>query len=194
MVISKRCPIDPVFLVAVVLASAFISCHTREGVSTIIEEPTYASQTNQHIGTGNPSAIPDLDSLIGMSAAVVKPLVGATLDVGGCSFRLPPRAIVTPTFVSFTISKRNPPHGLQDMPKRIFQFYPEGLVFLENCELVVPFNALDLGATDPSTLSCWYYNPVTRSYEPQPTVVDLQRQRYLVQIRHFSIYGFGRAQ
>ncbi|MER3523825.1 MAG: hypothetical protein C4326_07080 [Ignavibacteria bacterium] len=183
-----------VILVTVLVVSALIGCQNHERGSTILEEPTQASQTNQRVATTMPSKNPVLDSLIGVSAAIVEPLVGATIDVGGCSFRIPPRAIGTPTFISFAISKGNPPAGLHNMPKRLFRFHPEGLIFLQNCELVVPFSALELGSIDPSTLSCWYYNPVTRTYEPEPTVVDLQAQRYVVQIRHFSIYGFGRAQ
>ncbi len=177
-----------------IVLSLFLGCHHDGEPSAPLERTGAAAQVNNGPVTDQLDALSLPDSLVGFSVSLVKPLFGATLNVATTSFTVPSGAVLAPQWISYTVVRKTPPPGMLDMPRRVFRFHPDGLVFLRPCQLIVPFDELELGAIDPSTLTCCYYNPVTLTYEPQPTVVDLQGRRFIVQINHFSQYGFGRLQ
>ncbi len=177
-----------------VVVSVLLGCQDDGVPNTSLQGVATVDTENDIPGFDQQGGIPSLDSLIGFSSALVKPLSGATMNVAATSFIVPAGAVPVPRWISYSISRANPPPGMLDMPRRVFRFHPDGLVFLEPCELIVPFDVLDLGTIDPTTLTCGYYNPVTMTYEPQPTLVDLRGRRFVVQIHHFSAYGFGRRQ
>lgn len=133
-----------------------------------------------------------LDKLLGEVTRLVLPGEGAILSVRTTSFEIPAGAITTKKVISYSLWDATPQPGLTNAAKRLFKFGPEGTTFNKLCTMIVPFSELNLGNIDPRTIICYYYNEGTRHYEAQPTTVDLQNQRFIVKISHFSQYAFGR--
>lgn len=183
----------PLLAIHILVAGFLLGCRNDDWTHDALGEVASTTTDNKVSGREEPNrAI--LDSLVGFTIRLVKPLTGATLNVGTTSFTIPPGALPAPAVISYSVVRATPPPGLADMPQRVFRFQPDGLTFLQDCELIVPFDELELGTIDPRSLTCCYYNPYTSSYEPQPTVVDMLGRRFIVRITHFSAYGFGRVQ
>ncbi len=132
------------------------------------------------------------DSLLGVDIKLILPLVGGTLNVRTCSLDIPAGALLAPLTLRFELVSNPPPKGLNDPCDRLFNFGPDLTVFEKTCILTVPFDELALSQRDPSKYACYYYNEARRRFEIQPTTVDMAKRRYLVRIKHFSQYAFGR--
>jgi len=132
-----------------------------------------------------------LNRLLGRVTRLVTPLLGGTLPILNSSLVVPPFAVLTPLLATWELRVETPV-GLSDPLSRIYEFWPDGTIFLRSTSLNVSFVDAGLGSRNPYDYRCYYFNEQTGSWEVQPTIVDMQNQRFVVTIDHFSRYAFGR--
>lgn len=175
---------NTVCLLVFTIAAVLSGCDTKQDVT----EPasTFATEPIAKAFQSEP------DTLIGAEVKLIQPLQGGTFAFGACTFEIPPNALLTPTLITAELRDAQPPAGLKDAPRRVFRFFPHGLLFQRNAILHVSFEALGIDARSAYDFRCYYYNEATLRYEPIRTRVDIAGRRYIVFIRHFSMYAFGR--
>ncbi len=169
---------------------AVIGCHNESPTTGLQTDSKQAAVSSSKISIAAPSPI--LDSLLGQVVQLVLPGQGAALQIRSTILTIRPGALRLPTLVTFSMWKSTPPRGLRDAPKRVFSFFPHGLVFGTPSTLVVPFAELEVTQRSAAGLACYYYNELTRKYERQPTTIDYKNSVFIVQLSHFSQYAFGR--
>jgi hypothetical protein len=137
--------------------------------------------------------LPDglIGQLLGRITRLVTPLLGGVLPIRDSRLEIPPLAVLSPLLVTWEL-RMETPVGLTDPLSRTYEFWPNGYLFLRSITLRVSFADAGLGDRDPSQYRFFYYNEVSRSWEPQPTVVDMANQQFVVTLGHFSRYAFGR--
>lgn len=124
---------------------------------------------------------------------IITPESGGALDILRSSFSAPPGAVSAPTLISLDITVATP-QGLPNGLERVYDFFPEGTTFQIPVTLRVAFEdaGLEVEDTYPGLIKFYYFNPSTNAWEVQPTQVDWENQQFVVQMNHFSRYGFGR--
>ncbi len=128
-----------------------------------------------------------------VASRVISP-AGGTLSLFCSSITFPAGALRDSTLVSFRITTGVTPVGLPGGTDRILDFEPEGTVFQVPVTLRVSFDEAGINEEEEKVapLRCYYFNPTTTAWEPQPTSVDWQNKRFVVTLSHFSRYAFGR--
>ncbi|MEO8168776.1 MAG: hypothetical protein ABI623_11045 [bacterium] len=179
-------------IVLCMLVLGMLGCQDNSGFTVANQGVSLAATGNSHPADEKTGLIGDLLGKLLGSVLKLVGLNGGTLQIRATTFVIPSGALTSPTTISYSLWDATPPRGLTNAANRLFKFTPEGTTFSSNCTLTVPFAELNLGRTDPRTMICYYYNERTRSYEAQPTTVDMANQKFVVKIRHFSQYAFGR--
>jgi len=156
-------------------------------------ETEITATQDAELQAGGPGAVPQVcfRRLLGRVTALVTPLNGGTLSIQSSRLVIPPYAVVAPTLVTWELRVESP-EDLTEPLNRIYEFWPDGLVFLVPITLDVSFTDAGLGGRDPNQYRCYYYNELSQSWEPQPTTVDVANRRFVVTLNHFSRYAFGR--
>lgn len=126
-------------------------------------------------------------------SGLITPADGGTFNILRSSLSAPPGAVTTPTPVSLDITVCVP-EGLPNGLDRVYDFLPEGTIFQIPVTFRVAFEdaGLEVEDTYPGLIKFYYFNPSTNLWEVQPTQVDWENQQFVVQLNHFSRYGFGR--
>ena len=122
---------------------------------------------------------------------LVTPLLGGTLNLSKSRLVVPPLAVLIPTLVNFSIITAAP-EGLPGALNRVYEFSPDGLIFLLPSSLYISFSDAGVGNEDPSLYRFYYFNESQNRWESQPTQVDMSHGQYIVTLNHFSRYAFGR--
>lgn len=180
-------------MMLLLLGFAIIGCQKESAVNSVEQN----SKSNASPMTGQTPAVNGitvLDTLLGEVIKLVIPANGATLQVRTCTFNIQPGALTLPTLISFSLWKQTPPPGLKNAPDKVFKFFPGGLVFSRPSVLIVPFSELGIESKEAQKLMCYWYDELARRYVPQPTHADMEGRRFIVKIKHFSQYAFGRVE
>jgi hypothetical protein len=119
------------------------------------------------------------------------PPSGGTLNLLNSRLVIPAGALPESTTISFEITVATP-IGLPGATNRVFDFGPEGTVFLSDITLYVPFEDAGITGEKIPPLRFYWWDPVFTRWDRQPTDVDWLNQRFVVRLRHFSRYAFGR--
>ncbi|MBM2840470.1 MAG: hypothetical protein HW412_998 [Bacteroidetes bacterium] len=128
-----------------------------------------------------------------VASSVISP-AGGTLSLFCSIITFPAGALRDSTLVSFRITTGVTPVGLPGATDQVFDFEPEGIVFQVPVTLRVSFADAGINEEEDKVapLRCYYFNPTTSAWEPQPTAIDWQSQLFVVTLSHFSRYAFGR--
>jgi len=129
--------------------------------------------------------------LLGRRHGIILPLLGGTISLLQSVFVAPPGAVTLPTVVTWEIFADRP----TDLPfalNRVYNFYPHLLHFLIPTTVSISFVDAGLGTNDPNEYTFYYFNELSGEWEPQPTSVDIENQRFIVTLHHFSRYAFAR--
>ena len=129
--------------------------------------------------------------VVGLGYAFVTPNEEEEVEVLSSKFIVKAHGVSAPTVIRWEVDAENP-IGLGGGVNRVHQFSPEGLHFNVPSKWYVSFDDAGIGNMNPSLYRCYYYNEDTGNWEPQETTVDLQHNRFVVTINHFSRYAFGR--
>lgn len=124
----------------------------------------------------------------------VIPPGGGTLDLFNSTINFPPGALSESTLVSFRITTGVTPVGLPGATDRVFDFSPDGIVFLIPVTLYVSFAEAGINEAEEKVpmLRFYYFDPMATTWVRQPTAIDWQNRRFIVTLSHFSRYAFGR--
>lgn len=127
------------------------------------------------------------------STGVLTPSGGGSFIIRNSGFSAPPGAVTSTVLASLTITRATP-EGLAHALPRVYDFSPEGTTFQLPATLSVAFEDAGLDAEDvyPGMIKFYYFDPSSSTWVPQPTQVDWENLRFIVQMSHFSRYGFGR--
>jgi hypothetical protein len=130
------------------------------------------------------------------------PGTGGNVDLLASSLVAAPGSVTITTEVSFGITIAIP-EGLPGATRRVFDFGPDGLLFAPGAPVTLHVSFADAGIAETSTpwmvthvkdfnYTLYYFDPVKQTWVPQPTVVDVAKQEFIVTLAHFSRYAFGR--
>jgi hypothetical protein len=128
-----------------------------------------------------------------VASGVISP-GGGTLDLFNSTINFPPGALSESTLVSFRLTTGVTPVGLPGATDRVFDFSPDGIVFLIPVTLYVSFAEAGINEDEEKVpmLRFYYFDPTASTWVRQPTVIDWQSRRFIVTLSHFSRYAFGR--
>jgi len=177
--------------ILIIAVTAFISsCDHEGGYPTSINSPVEETTISSMSINGGSSEL-RATNLLGRAQGLVLPLVGGTIPLLDSRFEAPPLAVSLPTLVTWDIFAQTPA-GLASALPRVYNFYPHLLIFLVPTTVSVSFANAGLGANNPDEYTFYYFNQGSGEWEPQPTTVDIENQRFIVTLHHFSRYAFAR--
>jgi hypothetical protein len=153
--------------------------------------PTFQSIT----GTESSSTTGIIQGLLGdvtqTVSGLITPLLGGTLRLSHSRLAVPPLSVLAPTLATFSMTNETPA-GLPGALNKVYEFSPDGLIFLVASTLYVSFADAGIDNQDPHDYTFYYFNTVHNLWEAQPTEVDTVNQGFVVTLHHFSRYAFGR--